>query len=232
MSLKSCSRAVVLDAPAHRRVPTSCWTGTQIMLSVTAAQNPFAQARIAAITQLAVFEAVNACEQRYDAYLGTVAAPAGASARAAAIAAAHATLKALLPASGALLDAARLESLAAIRDGQPKFDGIGVGEAAAAAMLASRADDGAQPPATLLPSSTSPGAWQPTPPAFGPGVLLHWQNLTPFGIRSSRQFRSSPPPPLRGGKYRRDYEEGLAGFIHGKQVFPCVLASRHRHTCG
>ena len=35
-----------------------------IMLTTLAAQNPFAQARFAAITQLAVFEAVNACTER------------------------------------------------------------------------------------------------------------------------------------------------------------------------
>ena len=46
-----------------------------IMVSTTAGQNPFFQARFAAITQLAVFEAVNAIEKDFDPYLGTVAAP-------------------------------------------------------------------------------------------------------------------------------------------------------------
>ena len=178
-----------------------------IMLTTLAGQNPFAQARFAAVTQLAVFEAVNACTGRYEPYLGTVTAPDGASADAAAIAAAHGVLKHYFPASAAALDAARASSLAAIPDGQPKYDGIAVGEAAAAALTEVRANDGATPPETWLPATTDPGVWQPTPPAFGPGILYHWRNLTPFGIRSSDQFRSSPPPPLTSWRYARDYDE-------------------------
>jgi hypothetical protein len=45
-----------------------------IMLTTLAGQNPFAQARFAAVTQLTVFEAVNACTGRYQPYLGTVTA--------------------------------------------------------------------------------------------------------------------------------------------------------------
>src|SRR5687768_17247369 len=54
--------------------------------------NPFAQARFMAITQLAVFEAVNAVEGGRESHLGTVALAPGASAEAAAIAAAHQVL--------------------------------------------------------------------------------------------------------------------------------------------
>jgi len=61
------------------------WNATA--LAMLAGQNPFNQARILAITQLAVFEAVNAVTGEYAPYLGTVSAPAGASERAAAIAA-------------------------------------------------------------------------------------------------------------------------------------------------
>ena len=63
-----------------------------IMLRTTTGQNPFFQARFAAITQLAVFEAVNAIEKDFDPYLGTIAAPRSASAKAAAAAAAHGVL--------------------------------------------------------------------------------------------------------------------------------------------
>src|SRR5688572_32456050 len=56
--------------------------------TVTVGQSPFHQARIMAITQLAVFEAVNAVTGQYKPYLDPVAAP-DASADAAAIAAAH-----------------------------------------------------------------------------------------------------------------------------------------------
>lgn len=179
----------------------------RIMLATVAGQNPFAQARFAAITQLAVFEAVNACTHEYEPYLGTVYAPFGASAEAAAVTAAHGVLKNYFPAAAASLDAARAQSLAAIPDGQAKWNGIAVGEDAAAAMIAARANDGAAPPETFLPDTTDPGVWQPTPPAFGPGTLLHWRNLTLFGLNSNDQFRSDPPPSLTSRRYAKDYRE-------------------------
>jgi len=177
------------------------------MLHTISAQSPFAQARFAAITELAMFEAVNACTRDYEPYLGTVTAPAHASPDAAAIAAAHRVLRNYFPATAATLDGLRAASLAAIPDGQSKTDGIAVGEAAAAALIAARANDGSAPLQTLLPASTDPGVWQPTPPGFGPGILLNWRNVTPFGVKSSDQFRADPPPALTSQRYRRDYDE-------------------------
>ena len=104
----------------------------------TAPSNPNLQTRWGAIVQLAVFEAVNSITGQYVPYLGTITAPPGASAEAAAVAAAHRTLVTLRsnlsPAILADLDAKRAASLAAIPDSQAKLDGIAVGEAAAAAM--------------------------------------------------------------------------------------------------
>ncbi|MEO7653642.1 MAG: PA-phosphatase, partial [Bryobacteraceae bacterium] len=112
-----------------------------IMQSTVSGQAPFPQSRFAAITQLAVFEAVNAIRKDYQPYLETIAASADASAEAAAVAAAHAVLKNYFPASVAALDAARMISLAAIPDGSAKTAGIGVGERAAAAVIAARNND-------------------------------------------------------------------------------------------
>ena len=89
-----------------------------IMLNTIGGQNPFAQARFAAITQLAVFEAVNAITGDYEPYLGTITAPPGASAEAAAVAAAHGVLKNYFPGNAASLDAARA-TLACRDPGRP-----------------------------------------------------------------------------------------------------------------
>src|SRR4029450_13689061 len=73
--------AVMLLTPASARADVvQDWKA--IMLSTIGGQSPFAQARFAAITQLAVFEAVNACTGKYAAYLGTIAATFGASSEA------------------------------------------------------------------------------------------------------------------------------------------------------
>ena len=180
----------------------------QIMLATLAGQNPFAQGRFAAITQLAVFEAVNAVTNEYEPYLAGSGTATGASAEAAAIAAAHRVLSTYFPASAATLDTARANSLALIPDGDAKEDGIAAGESAAAAMIALRAADGSAPPQFYPPASTAPGAWQSTPgcPAAG-GILLHWRNVTPFGIPSSDYFRPDPPPALTSMEYAKDYNE-------------------------
>ncbi|MGH8188608.1 MAG: vanadium-dependent haloperoxidase, partial [Steroidobacteraceae bacterium] len=179
-----------------------------IMLSTTAGQNPVVQARFAAITQLAVFEAVNAIDKDFDPYLGTVAAPGTASTEAAAVAAAHAVLKNYFPANASALEGARAASLARITDGIPKQEGIAVGEAAAAAMIALRTADGSGPAEFHVPASAEPGEWQLTPscPPAG-GVLLQWRNLRPFAIETTDQFRSAPPPALTSKRYARDYNE-------------------------
>lgn len=181
-----------------------------IMVTTISGQNPFAQARLAAITQLAVFEAVNAITGDYEPYLNTIAAPPGASAEAAAVAAAHATLTFYVPLATPTLDAARATSLAAIPDGQSEADGIVVGQASAAAMIAARTGDGSGSPQFFQPQSSDVGVWQTTPtcPAAG-GILFHWQNVTPFGIESNAQFRSGPPPTVTSAEYARDYDEVL-----------------------
>jgi hypothetical protein len=178
-------------------------------LTATNAQNPFLQARSIAIVQLAVFEAVNAVTGEYEPYLGTLQAPAGASVDAAAIEAAYRTLVGLNVAGS--LGATYTAALAAIPDGQAKTDGIAVGALAAQLMLARRTGDGASPPAFFVPPSSDPGVWQPytgCPVVNGAqvGILFHWQNLVPFGIESSSQFRSAPPPQFQTGRYATFFE--------------------------
>jgi hypothetical protein len=177
-----------------------------IMQETVASTDPFLQGRSAAITQLAVFEAVNAIVGDYKPYLGRIIAPPGASPEAAAIAAAHRALIALHPGSASVLDALRARSLAAIPDGPAKSDGIAVGEAAANTILALRANDGSNAVVPYTPG-TGAGAWQPTPPDFAPAFRPGLGQVTTFGIKNGAQFRLGPPPALYTGRYARDYNE-------------------------
>ena len=178
----------------------------EIMRVTVIAEGPPTQARFAAITQLAVFEAVNAITQDYKPYVGSITAAQGASPEAAVVAAAHQVLTNYFPGSAANLDANRARSLALIPDGPSKTAGIAVGQAAAAAMIARRANDGSGTPIPYTPLS-GVGLWQPTPPALVAGAFLHWGRVTPFGILRGDQFRSKRPPKLTSSEYRRDYNE-------------------------
>ena len=177
-----------------------------IMETTVLEVDPYVQTRTSAITQLAVFEAVNAIVGDYEPYLGTVTAPPGASPEAAAITAAHEALKALHPESAASLDSLRAASLAAVLDGPAKNDGIAVGEAAAAAILALRANDGSDDEAPYVPGSR-PGDWRPTPPGFDAAWRPQLGKIVTFVIESGDQFRLEPPPALRSARYARDYNE-------------------------
>jgi membrane-associated phospholipid phosphatase len=202
--LFGCTRAkadVVLD-----------WNAIAVDTAVANKQSPFAQARYAAIVQLAVFEAVNAITGDYQPYLGTITAPPGASAEAAAIEAAYQVLINYFPASASTLSAAYLNSMAQIPDGQAKIDGIATGDAAAYAMIALRANDGSSPPQFKVPGPPVPGEWQATASCpivngVAVGIAFQWQYVTPFGIPSASDFLLGPPPALTSNKYARAYNE-------------------------
>ena len=179
----------------------------EIAVTTIGSTAPFPSGRFMAIVHLAVFEAVNSISREYEPYLDTLSAPQGASTEAAAVAAAHGVLKAYFGATqGAFLDQQRADSLAAIPDGQSKIDGIAVGEAAAAAMVANRTNDGSAPLQSHTPQNSDPYEWQPTPNCTS-GTFRNWPNVKPFGIESSSQFRADPPPKLTSGTYTRDFNE-------------------------
>jgi len=202
------------SAAAARADVVLDWNTIAVNTAVANHQNPFAQARYAAIVQLAVFEAVNAITGEYQPYLGTITAPPGASAEAAAIEAAYQVLSTYFPdsASQATLDADRKNSLASIPDGQAKIDGIATGDAAAAALIALRANDGSSPPQFKVPGPPVPGEWQATTSCpivngVAVGIGLQWQNLTPFGIPNAGDFLLGPPPALTSNEYAKAYNE-------------------------
>jgi hypothetical protein len=188
------------------------WNKIAVETAIANGENPFAQARYGAIVQLAVFEAVNAITHDYEPYLGTIVAPSGASADAAAVQAAYAVLSTYFPGQQDALKMARANSLASIPDGQAKTDGMAVGNAAAAAMLLLRSNDGSTPPQFKMPGPFAPAEWQATAscPVVGgvrQGVFFQWQYVKPFGIPSVDEFLLDPPPALTSTRYALSYNE-------------------------
>src|SRR6185436_16357021 len=84
-----------LAPPASAADEITDWN--QILVSALTATNTSPQnaGRIAAITQAAVFDAVNGIDGRYEPYFVTTKGPHGASRRAAAVQAAYVVLKTL-----------------------------------------------------------------------------------------------------------------------------------------
>jgi hypothetical protein len=162
-----------------------------------------------AIVQAAVYDAVNSIDGGHEPFLGRINAPAGASEAAAVATAAHHVLGGLLASTPAgvtaNLDSLYATSLAKIPDGQAKTDGITVGVAAAAAMLANRAGDGRTGTRTFV-VGTQPGEWRPVPP-LNLNVFSFAGDIRPFALKRSDQLRVEGPPDLGSAQYAREFNE-------------------------
>jgi YHS domain-containing protein len=182
------------------------WNQIATDASTVADTNPLRESCIFAILHVAIHDAVNTVESRYEPYLPRTSQAPGASVEAAIAAAGHDTIVALLPDSKATCDAALEEMLRTISDDSKKTAGLEVGRAAAAAILAARENDGENRTVQYTPG-TKPGDYRPTPPDFKPAALTHWGSVTPFVLNSSAQFRCTEPPPVNSPRALADIEE-------------------------
>lgn len=184
------------------------WNDLATTVGASAQPNPLVQSRAYAMTQAAVHDALNAIDRRFEPYAYRAPVQRGASPEAAVAAAAAGVLTALFPEEPAI-EAAYQGALAVIPPGEHKSDGIAIGQAAAQAVLAARADDGAAAANRPYTEPPGPGVWEPTPPAFLPAFLPGWGKVETFSLRHGAQFRPGPPWELllRGEEYAAQYDE-------------------------
>jgi hypothetical protein len=176
-----------------------------------AGQSPTVGILHVAMTQLAVYDAVNAIARTHEPYLrGLPRASRTANKAAAAATAAHHVLVGLVPALPDVvktrLDGLYASSLDTIPDGRRKNAGIRIGAAVAAKMLAKRANDGRYVPYQFA-TGTGPGEWRPVLPAFGNDPFAWVANVKPFAIRRASQFRTKGPLALTSARYAAEYDE-------------------------
>jgi len=197
-------------APAQSVVPPNAvlaWNiHAQTAIYEVARQSPTAGTRSFAMAQGAVYDAVNAIAGTpYEPYLVAPSADRGDSVPAAVATAAYRVLLSLFPAQADALRAQYDAALADIPDGHAERGGIRVGQAAAAAMIASRRDDGAFSDATW-PVGTAPGAYRLTPPGFvQAGAWFAF--LRPFVVDNPAAYRVPGPPALTSAAYARQLNE-------------------------
>ena len=161
-----------------------------------------------AYVHLAVFDAVNAIDHRFQPYLFSANPAPGANQDAAAVAAAHRVLVNYFPSQQTTLDADITASIAAISDTPANISaGIAVGEASAQALITARANDGLLANVPYTPP-VGPGYWLPTPPAFGPPVTPWLGQMVPFTMSSVAQFfPDEGPDALDSQQWIDDYNQ-------------------------
>jgi len=206
--LKLSSEPATTHVPALATDVVMEWNQQAVALTLlpASALAPVQQTRVMAIFQVAVHDAVNGITGEYETYLSPSSAPESASPEAAAIAAAHHTLKNLFPGNDTLLDDRYVNSLAA-NGLSPSDPGIEYGRSAAAAILSLRANDHSSEAQFdyNAPGAGTPGVWVRLNNA--PALLPGFGNVNPFVLRSGSQFRPEPPPALDSDQYTRDYNE-------------------------
>jgi hypothetical protein len=189
--------ALLLFAAGARADLVATWADTTTEIA-TDGPNTL---RTMALAQSAVYEAVDAITGRYARDRVALGPAQGASIEAAIAAASRAVLLHEAPALQGKIETAYSQTLASIAANAARQRGIGIGERAAADVLAKHSNDiGHTEPYRPL---TTPGVYVPTTFPLGYAFAQH----RPWFMKSPAQFRPGPPPALTSALWAKDYNE-------------------------
>lgn len=174
---------------------------------------------------LAMFEALNAIDRRYESYLGLPTGDPIASQDAAAATAAYTVLLGHFPNLKASLDDSLAITLATVTDGAAKDAGKALGEHAARLALAAGGVDPAKTQTPYRPIAT-PGIWVATDlPSIDPidSAFKAW------AVSDFPMLRIAPPP-LSSARWAKDYDEvkRLGGQVSKDRTPHQTLMARYR----
>lgn len=172
--------------------------------------------RVTAIMHVAIHDALNSIEPRYESYTDVPRVTPNALPESAIAAASYDVLIALAPAqsAGAIATFYNNTILALAEcPSQACAAGTMAGQTAAQAILGLRAGDGSATPHLPYTLTAAPGVYQQTP-GTPPAVSVApqfagWAKVTPFVLRSGSQFRAEPGTlfDLTSAAYTRDFNE-------------------------
>lgn len=177
---------------------------------------------------LAMFEALNAIDRRYQSYLGLRPGDPRASQQAAAVTAVYEVLASHFPSQKDSLDDSYALAMDEITDARARDAGREIGEKAARmALKAGNIDPRvAQPP---YRPRAAPGVWVPTAlPLTEPFYVA----FKPWFMDRADSVRPGPPPPLTSARYARDLlEVQRLGSVDSRKRTPHqTLMAKYRIT--
>ncbi|MGK2910572.1 MAG: hypothetical protein ACSLE1_12345 [Sphingobium sp.] len=140
------------------------------------------------LVALAMFEAVNAIDCRYESYLKLPVADHQASQEAAAASAAHDVLVRIYPSRASSFDEALFLTLSTVSVGASREAGLAIGRRAAAAALARSLFSGPEP-VPYRPAGEVGRFVPPVLPAFAPWFM----RAQPFFLKSWDEVLPGPP---------------------------------------
>ena len=162
------------------------------------------------IIHLAVYDAVVAIRGGYEPYATPVDAPDGADIAAAVATAAYRAARGrVAPSQIARLDQEYDAYLRGIREGRAKADGVKVGEAVAAGILARRANDRLGNAVSYRCSADPPpaGEFEPTGGCGTEPVDAKLAQVVPFTFADPAEFRPDGPDRFTSERWAVDFRE-------------------------
>jgi hypothetical protein len=220
--------ALAFAQPAAADTVCDWWEFATRLGNPMTASGPRTPDQERAITRasLAMFEALNAIDRRYESYLGFPAGDRSASPDAAAATAAYQVLVHAFPGQKAALDDNYAIAMAAIPDPRAREAGRLIGEQAATAAIAA---GGIDPAIAQLPyrPRTTPGEWTAT---ALPQIEAQMMAFRPWAIPNADALRPPPPPALTSEVWARDYDEvrRLGGRVSTERTPHQTLMARYR----
>ncbi len=199
------SAACLMATPAHADV-VSDWSELQTAVDKDS-RDPMADFdpktfQAFSRMSLAMFEAANSVDPKYQSWLKIPRAPSGGSDAAAAASAAHDVLVSLYPSAKEKLDKALAMHLMDIPAGAERDKGVAAGKVAAAAALAAGGMDPAIPKGSYRPTAPA-GKWSASGVPFPPEITT----FRPWFMSSASQYRLPPPPALSSKAYTDSFNE-------------------------
>ena len=201
--------AFVISSAAPVHADTVCeWMDFARRTEEAAAPSPDAaatpdHAHARSQAALAMFEALNAIDHRYESYLGLTPGDPRASQQAAAVTAAYKVLSFHFPGQKESLEDSYSLAMDGIADARAREAGEEIGKKAAKLALKAGNIDPSVEQRPYLPQAT-PGTWVPTAlPLTEPFMVA----FKPWFLDRADSVRPGPPPALTSARYARDLEE-------------------------
>lgn len=168
---------------------------------------PTRTSRAFAIVSVAMFDAWNSVNHKYQPYLTELRGHENADVKVAVATAAHVTLSALFPQQQARFDSVNQEWLQLASNKSKREKGVKLGKLVAAAILLQRSHDNSDLPNNYH-YSLLPGYHQADPmhPYQGFHVPF-WGSVDPFVISSVQDYLPPAPPALDSQEYADAYNE-------------------------
>jgi hypothetical protein len=204
------------------------WSGVAAG-AIAVGRAPASSSVLGGIVHGAMYDAVAAVEGGLEPFATRVTAPPGASVDAAVAQAARDVLVIRVPGQAGPVQTAYTAYMLTIPNGPAKDAGMAVGAAAAAGMLAMRADDHFDDVVPYIQPPPGPGVFEPIAmtPVVDPKLAL----VQPFTYDSPSDYRPRGPLKLKTGRYAHDLAEVQAyGRIDSSVRTPGQTETVRFHT--